>query len=141
LIADDSFGLIDYKFFCFNGNPESIIVIYNRANGTSHLSLFDLEWNNISIGSIKEISIRFGGKDIPKPHCLDEMIHSAKKLSEGFPHVRVDFYEVAGKCIFGELTFTPGYGSLTRSYYEYLGNLIDLSKTEILPKPNKPHFR
>ena len=29
----------------------------------------------------------------------------ASKLSQGIPHVRVDFYEVGGNVLFGELTF------------------------------------
>jgi hypothetical protein len=32
----------------------------------------------------------------------------AKKLSEDFKFVRVDFYEIDGKVYLGELTFTPG---------------------------------
>ena len=43
----------------------------------------------------------------PRPDCLEEMISYAKILSKPFPFVRVDFYEVAGKVYFGELTFTP----------------------------------
>ena len=33
------------------------------------------------------------------------MIELTKKLSEGFPHVRVDFYEANGQVYFGEMTF------------------------------------
>ena len=40
-----------------------------------------------------------------KPKHFKEMIGLAKKLSNGFPHVRVDFYEVDSKVYFGELTF------------------------------------
>ena len=32
------------------------------------------------------------------------MILLASKLSKGYPHIRVDFYEVNGKVYFGELT-------------------------------------
>lgn len=38
------------------------------------------------------------------------MLEYAKKLSKDFLHVRVDFYNVNGKVIFGELTFTKGAG-------------------------------
>ena len=40
-----------------------------------------------------------------KPVTFEEMKRLAAKLSEGIPHVRVDFYEVNGKIYFGELTF------------------------------------
>ena len=41
------------------------------------------------------------------------MIKLAEKLSQGMPHVRVDFYEVNGKVYFGEMTFYHHSG-LTR---------------------------
>lgn len=54
----------------------------------------------------------------------------AEKLSEDFPCVRVDFYNVGGKIYFGELTFTS-YGGLmdfyTDEFQELAGDLIDLS--------------
>ena len=34
----------------------------------------------------------------------------AERLSQGIPHLRVDFYEANGKIYFGELTFTSGSG-------------------------------
>ena len=40
-----------------------------------------------------------------KPETFDKMIEFSKILSKGFPHVRVDFYEVDGRLYFGELTF------------------------------------
>jgi hypothetical protein len=33
------------------------------------------------------------------------LVELSKVLSKGFPHVRVDFYEVDGRVYFGELTF------------------------------------
>ena len=50
---------------------------------------------------------KYPNAEIPcrKPVCFDEMIELAKILSKGFPHIRVDFYEVDGKVYFGELTF------------------------------------
>ena len=42
---------------------------------------------------------------IRKPEHFEKMIELTKKLSEGFPHVRVDFYEANGQVYFGEMTF------------------------------------
>ena len=42
---------------------------------------------------------------------IKEMMRLSKKLSENFTCVRVDFYCVNGKIVFGELTFTDGAGS------------------------------
>lgn len=35
------------------------------------------------------------------------MIQLSRKISKDFLHIRVDFYEVNGKCYVGELTFYP----------------------------------
>ena len=42
---------------------------------------------------------------------IKEMMRLSKKLSNIFTCVRVDFYCVDEKIIFGELTFTDGAGS------------------------------
>ena len=58
------------------------------------------------------------------------MINVAVRLSEGFPQVRVDLYNVGGKIYFGELTFTSCAGR----HFTYspqaqieMGNAIDIS--------------
>ena len=38
------------------------------------------------------------------------MVCLAEELSAGIPFVRVDFYEVAGRPVCGEMTFYPGSG-------------------------------
>ena len=40
-----------------------------------------------------------------KTNALEKMKELSAILSEGFPHVRVDLYEINGKVYFGELTF------------------------------------
>lgn len=45
-----------------------------------------------------------------KPSCLDEMLAVSERLSSAFPFVRVDFYIVDSRPVFGELTFTPSSG-------------------------------
>ena len=42
-----------------------------------------------------------------KPKCLEKMISASRVLSKPFPFVRIDFYEIDGKLIFGEMTFFP----------------------------------
>ena len=49
-------------------------------------------------------------RDIYIPSSMDKMIELAERLSTGFPHVRVDFYDVGGKIYFGELTFFHASG-------------------------------
>ena len=67
--------------------------------------------------------------EVPPPENFELMKQIAKKLCQGFIHVRVDLYNVDGKVYFGEMTFTNG-GGLERLYpYEYemeIGKLIKL---------------
>ncbi len=57
------------------------------------------------------------------------MIVCAKKLCEGFKHVRVDFYNVNEKIYFGEVTFASASGTHTINppkYAKILGDMIIL---------------
>jgi hypothetical protein len=57
------------------------------------------------------------------------MIRSAEKLSEPFPFVRVDFYDLKGRLVLGEMTFTPSAcidTDYTERAEEVLGSLIEL---------------
>ena len=120
-------GLADYKFFCFNGEPKYVNVIGDR-DLFSHSFLidqvFDLSWKRIVFDE-KDKS-----KDIECPHSFKEMLDVAKILSEPFPFVRVDLYEVKGKPVFGELTFTPGIDKFCFYQHKHLHyeDFIDLSK-------------
>lgn len=120
-------SLVDYKLWCFSGKPEFFLVAYNRGKEhTYSLSAFDLDWNNISKRALNTKSVHYCGGDYPKPRSLDKMIAIAKVLSADFPEVRVDFYDVDGEAILGELTFTTGFGSYNKTFYTYLGEKVDL---------------
>ena len=38
---------------------------------------------------------------IALPENINEMIKWSEKLSSGFPHARIDWYNIGGKIIFG----------------------------------------
>lgn len=101
-------ALVDYKFFCFDGVAESVMVCTERETGHPKFYFFDKEWN------LKKYNIR--GKEapkgftLPKPDCIDEMFALAEKLSKGIPYVRVDLYCIDGLVYFGEMTFYPDSG-------------------------------
>jgi hypothetical protein len=42
---------------------------------------------------------------IKKPNSLDEMLELSRRLSQGLPFLRTDFYSIEDKIYFGELTF------------------------------------
>lgn len=98
--------LQDFKFLCFDGVPYYCWVDVGRY--TDHKrNVYDLnwklqDWNQFHYGNAHEI--------IPKPKNFDEMIYVVKTLSQGFSHVRVDLYNVDGRVLFGEMTFTNGSG-------------------------------
>jgi hypothetical protein len=130
-------SVIDYKIWCFNGIPECILVVFNRTENGYFLSSYDLGWNNISKKIFNANSTHVNGTNVSKPKSLKKMIESAKILSEGIPQVRIDFYDIDGDAVFGEMTFSTGYGYYTDEYYNYLGSKIDLSRITKLNTPNK----
>ncbi len=129
-------SLIDYKIWCYHGVPEFVLVVYNRTKENYSLSAYDLEWNNISEKAFNKNNKHYSGVEISKPLSFDEMLQVSKKLSKDIAQVRVDFYDIDGKAIFGEMTFTTGYGYFSEEFYKYLGSKIDLGKVKKLPKPN-----
>lgn len=101
LCNEDGSPPLDYKFYCFNGVPEQILV----ANHSRDIrSVFDTSWNPIEVTNTNRCVSR---PWIPKPANLDEMLTCAAKLSRGFGFVRLDFYNVNRRVYFGEFTFTP----------------------------------
>ena len=66
------------------------------------------------------------GPDIERPKSFDLMKEMAAKLSSPFPFVRIDFYEINDKPVFGEMTFTPGMQETSTEFANKLGNLITI---------------
>ena len=93
--------LRDYKFFCFDGQPKAMFIASDRASDHVKFDYFDLEFNHLDIKQ----KYPHAQNTLRKPETFDKMIEFSKILSKGFPHVRVDFYEVDGRLYFGELTF------------------------------------
>lgn len=63
----------------------------------------------------------FSEVKLKKPSNFDEMIDLAKRLSKGFPFVRVDLYNVESKIYFGEMTFYPwsGYVAFSPDIFDF----------------------
>ena len=119
----------DYKFLCFNGKPEYIVLDVDRF--TNHKrNIYDTQWNNLHIASDCPCS----DIDYPKPDTLEEMLNIAKVLCEDFPAVRVDLYSINGTIYFGELTFFPwsGYVQYNPDSFDY-----EMGKKFILPDKSK----
>lgn len=93
--------LRDYKFFCFNGEPKAMFVASDRSSDHVKFDYFDMKFNHLDIKQ----KYPHAEKPLRKPETFEKMIELSKVLSKGYPHVRVDFYEVDGHLYFGELTF------------------------------------
>jgi hypothetical protein len=108
--------LQDYKFLCFDGIPYFCWVDYGRFGKHTRL-IFDMNWNVQSW----TISYKKSDEVMPKPENFEKMVEIARILAEGFPHVRVDLYNVDGKIYFGEMTFTCGNGfsAIEPEEYDY----------------------
>lgn len=119
-------GINDYKFICFDGTIACVVVDVDRY--TDHKrNFYSEEWHRIDVES-DHPNFDY---DIEPPVCYDEMLEIAKKLSNGFPAVRVDLYCVNGKVYFGEMTFYPwsGYVQYTPDSFDYeLGKMFVLAK-------------
>ena len=108
-IEDMNGGLNDYKIHCFNGKVNFVQVIGNRDHNahTGNQNFYDFEWNDLKWTFEDYPHFPF---DIKRPHCLEEMKRCAEKLSEDFSYVRIDFYEIKNRVLFGEMTFIPAAG-------------------------------
>ena len=130
----ESSGLIDYKFYCFNGQPKFLYVGYaNIVNDVKKdmLSFYDLNWKKAPFYRQDYEELNFNPV---KPEKFNEMITIAKKLSKDVPFLRVDLYYIDGNIYFSELTFFPGsgYGIFSPSEWELkIGEWIDLPENEV----------
>lgn len=104
-LEDNQGKLLDYKYFCFNGKPEFIEVVSDRGNDT-RADFYTTNWEKINLRT----KFKNSNSNIESPKGLELMTELAEELSRDYPFVRVDFYNVDGRIIFGELTFTPGGG-------------------------------
>ncbi len=123
---EGSTSLTDYKIWCFNGKAQFIFICAERDKGgiSAHIMVYDRNWNAhpeycIFSSEYQEC------KPIPRPKNLERMLQIAERLSQGFPELRVDLYniepdQVDGKIFFGELTFTSQGGLMDYFTPEFL---------------------
>src|SRR5699024_4098184 len=118
---DKNNELPDYKFLCFNGK---VYCMYTRIddaddNGDAKLGFFDTEFNLLPY---RRVDLKPIEKKVEKPKNFYKMVEIAEILSEDFPHVRVDLYNIEGKIVFGELTFfnCSGYINYEPDEFDFL---------------------
>ena len=112
--------LIDYKIFCFNGEPKIIYVSEGLENHeTASISFYDINFNEIDI---KRSDFKKFDKKLEAPLNIKQMKEFSKILSNNIPHVRCDWYEINNKVYFGELTFSTcsGFIPFEREDMDYI---------------------
>ena len=120
-------SLTDFKFYCFDGKAKFIDIHTDREDEHKQGS-FDLNFERLPFGVSRFKQIY---ESPEKPVNLKEMIECAEVLSEKLPFVRVDFYAIDGKTIFGEMTFYPSDGRkkfYPEKYNRIIGDYFTLPK-------------
>lgn len=126
-LSQESFGnegLIDYKFYCIDGEPINVLVCGNRAerSHTFDAMIYDMNWNELP----EFVSPQFHHiNNMPKPVCFEELKEVVGKLSRPFHFSRIDFYIINNRPVFGEITMTPNMGgALSTRGDEYLFSIL-----------------
>lgn len=128
-LKDDMHNVLPvYKLFCFNGEPYIAQVIQNDKLPNETIDYVDMEWNFIKLK--QDFSNSRKRNRISRPDRFEEMKELARKLSNGIPFVRCDFYVVNGNIYFSEFTFfsDAGFEKFHPKKWDLiLGNKIDIA--------------
>lgn len=119
--------LMDYKLFCFNGEPRILYMSRDHAQNCT-TDFFDMDFNPIPM------RMQAPNSEIPpaKPKQFEELKRLASILSQGIPQVRVDFYVINDQIYFGEMTFYHCGGMVPVQPYEW-----NLKMGEMIKLPNE----
>ena len=125
---EDGRGLIDYKFYCFNGEPKFLYVSQGLdVHETARIRFLTLDWEFAPYArcDYKEYETL-----PPKPAGYEKMLEIARILSAETIFLRVDLYEINGQIYFSELTFYPGAG-----FTIYKHDTVDMEIGSLLKLP------
>ena len=124
-------GLIDYKFYCFHGEPKFLYISQGLENhSTAHITFYGLD----------KVKMPFQRADYPThevepvfPKNFDDMIGIARKLAIAVnaPFIRIDLYNIKERILFSEITFRPcsGYMRFTPKEWDYkVGAMLHLKQ-------------
>lgn len=129
----------DFKFLCFDGEPKLLIRSMgvcdiegkHSLTGKRISNVYDMDYNYVPI------TTSFPTKEdemTDKPINFEQMKDVARKLSEPFPHCRVDLYNVEGVIYFGEITFyhSGGCGNIEPQQWALkMGSWINLESDKV----------
>lgn len=107
MVDESGYELKDYKYYCFDGKVKIVMINSDRMSSEkTKANYFDENYQQL------DFVWGYDHAKIPpaKPEKFEEMKCLAEKLSEGIPHVRIDFYQTPNGIFFGEMTFFDGCG-------------------------------
>lgn len=119
--------VVNYNIYILNGKATFLSVAGGLGNGSDeYLTYYNPD------GSVADFKNRsFPQKEEKLSVLLPEMVTMAEYLAGDFPMVRVDLFDIDGKIILSEMTFTPG-GALipfdSKKADKRLGDRLDISK-------------
>lgn len=120
-LEDVSGELVDYKFFCFNGEPR--IMYCSNPDVPDELweiNYFDMNFQILPIHRVYTQDMKVKPE---KPKQFEEMKQLAKILSKPFPFVRIDFFVCKERVYLGEFTFVPS-GGLQKFQEDYVDKML-----------------
>ncbi len=124
---------VEYKVTAFNGKVDFITICRGVPHSEYYLrknDFYDLDFNLLPfVTEYYENS----GIDNKKPAFWDEMIKQAEIMAKDTYYVRIDFYDINGKLVFGEATFFTWSGLMKfnpREYDRILGDKLRLPTDE-----------
>lgn len=99
-------NVINYNIYVFNGKAIFLSVAGGLGDGVDeYLTYYNLD------GTLANFeNLNYPLKEIELSQLMPEMINLAERIGKDFPMVRVDLYDIRGKIVLSELTFTPGGG-------------------------------
>ncbi len=107
LQPDSPHGLIDYKIYCTSGEPRAILICIPTQSKRPFKAILDTSWRVVPAYNTHDVNL----ENLPqRPECLDELLNAAKTLATPYSFIRIDYYIINNKPIFGEMTFTPAGG-------------------------------
>lgn len=124
---DDKSEVVEYNFFCFNGEPKLVMTCSGDKRIKRYNDFYDMNFKKI------ELKCEYDNSDViyQKPKQFDKMVELSKKLSAKIPHLRVDLYVCNDKIYVGELTFYHWSGFCKFEPEEWdrkMGEWLDLKK-------------
>ena len=111
--------------------PKALFIASDRqvSGEETKFDFFDSDFNHLPFTNGHPNATR----QINRPAGFEKMKELAAVLSKGWPHLRVDFYDINGKVYFGELTFYHWSGMTPfnpKEWDEKFGEWIKLPHVE-----------